>query len=243
MKNEMDPIELKLKALAFRGEASSREGGEPCPDDETFSAFMDGLLFGGQADAVKEHIIRCRVCNLAYAVWQEASKPGEPSVPSHLIESARSLYRPPMTRVVIKLFKNAFQILNAAEVAFLGPSPGAEAVPCRGSGQADADRFEIADIDPGLEVLESIRIQHLEETATVKLSVFPSPGLSPDKRKQIRVDLYAESGLIQSWPLKEAGTAMNPIERGAYRLSLVEVTPALEEHEVKVLGFVELNLS
>jgi hypothetical protein len=105
------------------------------------------------------------------------------------------------------------------------------------------DQYEIIDLKPGVEQLESVRIQHLEETGTLKISVMPSPDLAPDALKRIRIDLHGESGLVQSWPLEASGTSLNPIEKGAYRLSLVEVLASIEKHQVRYLGFVELDLN
>lgn len=240
--NNADPIEVMLKALALRGRISGERDGDACPSDEKFGAFMDKALPEEESQAIQSHIAECPDCSLAYQAWLETSDVEGPPVPAPLMASARALVRPSQCRVILELLKKAFRILNPDEVIVI-PEPECTLGAARRSGEAHLeDQYEVVDIKASLPHLEMIRIQHFEDTETLKLSLFPSPELPAERMKRIRVDLYSESGLVQSWPLYKEGTSLNPIEKGAYRLSLVEIEPSTERHKVRSLGFMELDL-
>lgn len=240
--NDIDPVELKLKALAMRGKVKTEERGQSCPSDEVFGAFMDTALSEDETQILISHIVECPDCHLAYQAWLETAGIEGPPVPAHLQALARSLLKPSRTRLVLKLFRKAFQILNPYEICLIPEPDGTLGAARRGGEGLPADQYEMVDIRANLLHLEIIRIQHLEDSNTLKLSLFPSPDLSADSLKRIRVDLYSESSLVQSWPLYKEGTSLNPIERGVYRLSLIEIEPSMERHQVRSLGFMELDL-
>jgi hypothetical protein len=242
MNNDMDPIEIKLQALSLRGSENDQGGKDPCPIDETFAAFMDGLLSTEEAESIREHILRCTDCHLAYTTWMELAKQEDPTLPAHLLESARSLHKPPAHRVIIQLFKKAFEILNPSEDLFL-PSLRPDLAAVRGqSGTLPPNHYEIVDIESSLPHVECLRIQHLQDTGTLKLTVIPSQDISQDTLKKIRVDLYIEKNLVQSWPVFGEGTSLNPIDPGLYRLELVEIAAGRDAKHAMSLGFMELEL-
>jgi hypothetical protein len=122
------------------------------------------------------------------------------------------------------------------------PSPDG-AVVRRGGEEISEDRHETLDIKPDVPGLGSIRIQHLEEPRTLKLTVFPSEASITEQVGQIRIDLYSRMNLIQSWPLYGEGTPLNPIEKGSYRISLVAVKSSREKDRIRPLGSIDMDLT
>lgn len=222
MNDKIDPIELKLKALALRSRGKGKEG---CPSDEPFAAYMDGRLEGEEAEKIRAHVTGCADCHQAYTIWME-SLPGDgPPVPARLLQAAQALAGPPLKRVVVKLLKKAFEILNPEEVA-LRPAMGALS---RGSGEEG--RYEFADIESDVPCLDAVRIQHLEDTGTLKVTL----KRAMDDESRVRVDVYAGETMVQSWPLGNEGVSLNPLEKGTYRINVVEQAG-------RPLGTMELDL-
>ena len=243
MNKDIDPIEAVLKALSFR-ERSPRQGEtDACPSDEAFAAFMDSLLPESEAAGIKSHIVTCPECHLAYTAWMEASAIEGLQIPPHLIESAKARFKFPKIRVAIRLLKKSFEILNPTDVEIISPLSLEPAAVCRGEFAVKENRFELVEMDPRIPDLASIRIQHLEEPGSLKVTVIPSKGLDEDRMERTRIDLFRGDNLIQSWPLYRSGTALNPIEKGSYRLGLVELSSRSDQHEARSLGSVDLNLS
>jgi hypothetical protein len=241
MDNAMDPVELKLIALSLRGrgEGQGKEG--PCPDDETFGAFMDGLLSQEEADKIRAHVLVCGDCHRAYTAWKEMAHRENPALPDRLLEAARGMYRPSASRLLLKVMKKAFEILNPGEAA-IRPSLQPDTAAVRGSSALPEHHYEIVDVDPRMPHLEGLRIQHLQDTGAVKLTLIPAPDVSAEVLGDLRIDLYAGENLVQSWPVFEEGTSLNPVEKGCYRLEMKEVFRSDASGRDRVLGSMELEL-
>jgi len=241
MDNNIDPIETILQALAFRGRTQSQDKNNPCPSDETFSTYMENRLSEEDALEVRSHINGCPDCGKVHSLWLEASRTEEPPVPVGLLKSAKSLVQPSLCHIAIKILGKAFEILNPDKVPILSAAK-ADLGLTRRVADNESNLYEVVDIKADIPCPKSVRVQHLEDTGSLKLSLFPSPGLSKEKMKKIRVELYSGITLIQSWPLYEAGTSMNPIEKGLYRISLIEIAPSLDKHQTRYLGSLEVDL-
>jgi hypothetical protein len=238
MNREMDPIELKLKALELRG---LTETCPDCPSDETFAAYMDGRVTGKEADEIKTHILDCRACLIAYRAWQESDATEGPPVPEKVLERARALVKPPLTRVALRMFKKAFELLNPGELSLAGKTQPA-AVPSRGAESKAEHQYEIVELKPDLPPIETVQIQHLEDTGTLKVTLFPSSDAGEESLARLRVDVFCDENIVQSWPLYREGTALSNLEEGMYRFELLEITPAAGKHETRSLGVMEFDL-
>jgi hypothetical protein len=238
MNREIDPIELKLKALELRGLTDTSHD---CPSDETFAAYMEGQVSGKEADDVKTHILDCRACHLAFSAWQESDAIEGPPVPEKVLERAKALAKPPLTRVALKMLKKAFELMNPADLLLAETAQPATAL-SRGAEAKAEHQYEIVEIKPNIPPVETVQIQHLEDTGTLKVTLFPSSEETEDRLARLRVEVFCDENLVQSWPLYREGTALTPLEEGMYRFELVEIMPAKEEHEPCSLGVIELDL-
>lgn len=234
MNNNRDEIELRLEALTFQ--KSPLE----CPSASLFAAFMEERLGSEEEDAIRNHLTQCQDCNMAYHAWVETEGIEGPPVPAKLLEAARNLPIPAVKRIVMKLLDKALQVMNPLDLC-LKPMPEAGlGLTRKGAAQAD-DQYELVEINPDLPYLETIQIQHLAGKNAIKVRMIPSKSLK-DEERQIRVDIYDEANLIQSWPIYDDGVSLNPLERGGYRLEVKEIMPGLENHQVKSLGAMDLVL-
>jgi len=239
--NENDPIELKLEALKFMGREENDKGLESCPSDETFAAYMEDHLPNEEAETIKSHITSCSDCNLVYSAWLETNGIEGSPVPAELLEKARSLIKPPITHLAMKLLKKAFKIINPEDVS-LKSAPQAALGATRKSGALPSDQYEIVEIKSELPYIETVQVQHLEDSDSLKLTLIPSKDSQADDLNKIRIDIYQDSRLVQSWPLYMEGTSLNPLEKGKYRIALVKISPAVEGRQVGSIGAIELSL-
>ena len=239
MDNRKDLIELKLEALALGGREAASAPLEACPDDETFAAFMQGTLPQKDTDRWRAHAARCPDCVLAITAWRETEGIEGPPVPAHLLVAARRLVKKPVTRLVLELFDRAFRILNPGDVRHQLVLNQSASVT---RGEGGDERHESVELHPEVPGLEAIRIQHLEHRHALKVTLVVDPKLDEEQRKRLRVDVYSDVSLIQSWPLYLEGTSLNPLEKGVYRLSVMEIEPSSDQHQFRTLGTVELDL-
>jgi len=235
MTNKNDEIELRLEALTFQKSPSD------CPSESSFAAFMEERLRPEEEKTIRNHITQCQDCNMAYHAWIETEGIEGPMVPAKLLEAAKNIPIPAVKRIVMKLLDKAFQIMNPLDLC-LKPLPESGLGATRKGNTQAEDQYEMVEIKPDLPYIETIQVQQLTSAGALKVRLIPSAPSKEEDSRRIRVDIYNETNLIQSWPLYQDGVSLNPLERGGYRLEIKEILPSMENHEVRSLGAVDLVL-
>jgi len=240
MTERRDSLEWLLKALELEGGAAGPPAAGDCPSDERFAAFLDGLLQGEEAADLREHLVRCPLCHLGLRAWTEASAGEGPPVPAAALERARALVKPGALKIALRLLGRFFEILNPSEIPLSTVPATAPVLRSGGAGAAASPRHEVVDLKPSAECLESIRLQSLEDTGRLKVTVFPAPDVALDPPGRLRVELFQEDACLQSWPLRAGGPPLHPLDPGLYRLEVREVV--LEEGHPKLHTRAALDL-
>lgn len=243
MNKPIDEIEIILQALRHNPQKTESQQENECPSDELFGAFADGHIDGDEAEKLRGHIAGCSQCHLAYTMWQEIDKSESKPVPADLMKAAKALYKPSLTRIAVKLFKKTFELLNPGEISLSDSfQPAVEGVRRRQETLPE-HHYEYVDIACALPGLDSLKIQLLEGTGLLKISLLALSTVADDKAAKLRIEVLRNDKRIQSWPVKEDGVELNPLAKGVYQIQLVaKVKSDSGGDGTAVLGSILLDL-
>lgn len=236
-----DEISIKLRALRyFRKKKSAASCG--CPDDEVFSAFMDGLLPEKDAAQIRTHIATCPECHAVCSALRETEQIEGPPVPAEQIARAKALRPPHPATIVLRLLKGALEVvkLSGLSEAFL---PQGAAEPVRSGDGRSPLSAEIVELAPEGHAVEQVVLQKIEPS-DVRITVKPRADMisKPDSDSVFRIDLLKGDDLLQSWPVEADTLSLEPVTTGRYTMQVLQLETRSGGYRSRTLGLIDLDL-
>ncbi len=188
-----------------------------CPDEETLSAFKDGLLKGKGKDKILWHLLQCESC-AENVVLDAAIQQTEKEVPAHLVQAAKDLVfardRGDFAEIILGVREKFLQIIRTTMDKYVIPEPAlmrSHSVQKRGDEVSLIKYFQNKKVALRITKTDQDKVR-VDVTVTEKKKEKPS--------LNIRVSLLKDNQEIESYITKQGKAAFSHLSCGRYYLEI-----------------------